>query len=123
MSIEHVSGRNRQNLMRQVAHQAAAHPRIEAAVIGAIKAELPGVIEELMRAAWGGERLRLYVARGTSLDAKAERDRRVRSLAAPPSSLPPAQIAAIEGIGVRRVQQILSTGRVMPAFVHPGAKS
>lgn len=100
--------RERQNLLRNLASQAAAHPRIEAAVLGAIRAELPGVIEGLLREAYGGETVRLYVARSGGRDSKAERDRRIQALAAPPSSMAPAAIAAAENISLRRVQQILA---------------
>lgn len=100
--------RERQNLLRNLATQAAAHPRIEAAVLGAIRAELPGVIEGLLREAYGGETVRLYVARGGSRDSKAERDRRIQALAAPPSNMSPGAIAAAEQISLRRVQQILA---------------
>lgn len=108
MSMQPIgNGRHRQNLLRQLAHQAAAHPRIEAAVIGAIRAELPGVIEGLLREAYGGDTVRIYVPSRGGHDAKLERDRRIAALAAAPSSLSVAAIAAKEGLTVRRVQQIL----------------
>lgn len=101
------NGSSRPSLLRQLAEQAAAHPRIEAAVIGAIRAELPGVIEGLLREAYGGDTIRIYVASGLGRAAKRERDLRITALAAAPSSLSPGAIAAREGISVRRVQQIL----------------
>lgn len=107
MSIHRVGGHQRQNLLRELAQQAAAHPKIEAAIMGAVRAELPGVIEELLRQAYGGETVRIYVASGGSRDAKAERDRRIQALAGAPSHMSPAAIAASEGISVRRVQQII----------------
>lgn len=110
MSLQRIgpSAGNRPNLLRNLAAQAAAHPRMEAAILGAVRAELPGVIEELLRKAHGGETLRIYVAAGPSQASKGERDRRIRAQAAPPSSLPLAAIAAREGISLRRVQQILA---------------
>ncbi len=107
MSLHPVGPRSRQNLFRELAHQAAAHPRMEAAIMGAVRAELPGIIEELLRQTHGGRMVQLYVARSGSLAAKDERDRRIRALAAAPSSMTPAAIAAQEGLTVRRVQQIL----------------
>lgn len=106
------TARTRNTLLRQLATQAASHPRIEAAVLGAIRAELPGVIEGLLRQQFGGETVRIYAARSDVLQADAarqERDRRIAALAAPPSSLPPAAIAKQEGITPHRVRQILRT--------------
>lgn len=102
--------RPRATLLRQLAAQAASHPRIEAAVLGAIRAELPGVIEGLLREAYGGEQVRIYAPRSDVLQAEAarqERDRRIAALAAPPSSLTAAAIAKREGITPHRVRQIL----------------
>jgi hypothetical protein len=99
--------RARTTLLRELATQAASHPRIEAAVLGAIRAELPGVIEGLLRDAYGGDTVRIYVPRGASREDKVARDQRIRALSAAPSSLSPHAIAAREGISVRRVQQIL----------------
>lgn len=106
----HTTARSRTTLLRQLAAQAASHPRIEAAVLGAIRAELPGVIEGLLRETYGGEQVRIYAPRSDVLKAEAarqERDRRIAALAAPPSSLKPAAIAQREGITAHRVRQIL----------------
>ena len=100
--------RSRNTMLRQLAVQAATHPRIEAAVMGAIRAELPGVIEGLLRDSWGGDTLRMYVPKNGSRDDKDARDQRIVAMASPPSSATPHAIAAREGISVRRVQQILS---------------
>lgn len=107
MSLHRIGGQSPQSLLRDLATQAAAHPKIEQAVLGGIRAVLPDVIEELLRAAYGGERVRLYVASRSSRDAKADRDRRIAALASAPSNLSPAAIAAQEGLSLRRVQQIL----------------
>ena len=98
----------RQTLLRQLATQAASHPRIEAAVVGAIRDVLPSVIEGLLRETYGGDTVRIYAPRGLSQEDKIGRNRRIKALAAPPSNLTPHAIAAMEGIGVRRVQQILA---------------
>lgn len=114
MSMQRAGAQRRTTLLRDLAQQAAAHPRIESAVLGAIRAELPGVIEDLLRQAYGGETVRIYVASGGSRAAKDERDRRICGLAAPPAKLSPAMIAEREGISVRRVQQILCRRNLQP---------
>lgn len=106
--------RSRNTLLRQLATQAASHPRIEAAVIGAIRDVLPGVIEGLLREAYGGETVRIYAARHDVLLAdqgRRDRDLRIAALAAAPSSLTPAAIAELEGITPHRVRQILRAAR------------
>lgn len=105
--------RHGHTFLRDLAVQAAAHPKIEAAVLGALRAELPGVIEGLLRDAYGGETLRMYVAKGASRDTKSERDRRIVALGSPPSSMSTAEIAAREGISLRRVQQVLRVAGLM----------
>jgi hypothetical protein len=102
--------RTRHTLLRQLATQAASHPRIEAAVIGAIRDVLPSVIEGLLRDAYGGETVRIYAPRHDVMRAEQDRqarDLRIAALAAAPSNLSPAAIAAQEGITPHRVRQIL----------------
>lgn len=93
----------RPNVLRDLATQAAAHPRIEAAVLGAIRAELPAVIEGLLRQMYAGEQVRLYVPKGAGRDARSARDQRI--LAARGAE-PAAAVASREGVSVRRVQQL-----------------
>jgi hypothetical protein len=107
MSLNPTGPGNRQSLLRNLAQQAAAHPRIEAAVMGAIRSELPAVIEQLLRTMYAGDEVRLYVRKGPSSDEMAERDRRIVALAGGPARLSVAQIAACERITARRVQQVL----------------
>ena len=104
------SSRTRHTLLRQLAHQAASHPRIEAAVIGAIRDVLPGVIEGLLREGYAGETVRIYAPRSDVVRAeqlRVERDMRIVALATAPSNLSPAAIAEREGITPHRVRQIL----------------
>ncbi len=108
------SQRPRQSLLRQLAHQAATHPRIEGAILGALRAELPGVIEELLRQSYGGDTLEIYVASRSSSAAKGERDRRIMAMATGPAALPTVAIAQVEGISERRVRQILQRGNSPP---------
>lgn len=89
-------------LLRRLAEQAASHPRIEQAVLGAIRQELPGVIEQLLSAMYPGETVRFY-ARKRSGD-RGERDRRIA--AALVAGDPPALVAAREGLSLRQVQRI-----------------
>ena len=102
--------RTRHTLLRQLATQAASHPRIEAAVIGAIRDVLPSVIEGLLRETYGGETVRIYAPRHDVMRADQDRqarDLRIAALAAPPTSMAPAAIAQREGITAHRVRQIL----------------
>lgn len=102
--------RTRHTLLRQLATQAASHPRIEAAVIGAIRDVLPSVIEGLLRDTYGGETVRIYAPRHDVVRAEQDRqarDLRIAALAAAPSRLTPAAIAQLEGITPHRVRQIL----------------
>lgn len=109
MSIERAPHATPAAFLRELASQAAIHPRVETAVIGALRGVLPGVIEEIVREMYpGGERVRFYSAKVSSRSAKAERDRRIVTLAAPPASMALAQIAQQEGLSLRRVQQILA---------------
>lgn len=101
------------SILRDLARRAAEHPRIEQAVMGAIRAELPSVIEGLLRDAYGGEQLRIYVPARSSLDAKRERDERIRAMAAPPSSMSVGAIAALERVSVRTVMRALA-GQIPP---------
>lgn len=104
------NSRSRNTLLRDLATQAAGHPRIEAAVIGAIRDVLPGVIEELLRQSYGGETVRIYAPRHDVMLAdqvRRNRDLRIATLAAAPSSLPAAAIAKREGVTPHRVRQIL----------------
>lgn len=65
-------------MIRDLATAVAAHPRIESAVMGAIKAELPGVIESILRDRYPGEQVRLYVAKKPST-MRRERDAAIRA--------------------------------------------
>lgn len=64
------------NLLAQLAERAATHPKLEGAVLGAVRATLPGVIQSVLRELFPGETVRLYVPKiGT--DTRAERDARI----------------------------------------------
>lgn len=104
------TGRNRTTLLRQLAAQAAIHPRLVSAVTAAICDTLPSVIESLLRESHGGETVRIYSARGDVTRDEQDRearDRRIHALSTPPSSLSAVAIAAQERITPHRVRQIL----------------
>lgn len=65
-------------LIRTLAQKAAAHPSVENAVMGAIRDTLPGVIESLLREQYGGENIKLYVAKKGSTERK-NRDGLIRA--------------------------------------------
>lgn len=77
-----------------LAERAASHPRIERAVVSAIRTELPGVIRELLEemADHEGGTLRLYRNKRPQRDRQV-RDDRVRTLLAAGAS---PEVAAAE---------------------------
>jgi Mor family transcriptional regulator len=60
--------------IRDLATRAAGHPNIERAVNQALRSELPGVIEGILRDMYPGETLRLYVPK-RSVSLRGERNR------------------------------------------------
>lgn len=105
--------RPRQALLRDLATQAASHPRMEAAILGAIRGELPGVIEELLRDLYRGETVRLYVPKRGGAADREHRDRRIEAALAAHEA--PAAVAAREGVSRRRVEQIGARARARAA--------
>jgi hypothetical protein len=89
-----------------MAEQAASHPRIEKAILGALRAELPNLIEQMLSQMCGGETLRMYV-RKRPAHAKMERNMRIQADAA--SQIPLAMIAKREDLTLRQVQRIVRT--------------
>lgn len=65
-------------ILRDLAEKAASHPRIEAAVNKALRAELPSVIEEILREAYPGETLRMYIPKNNT-SQRRERDNAIRA--------------------------------------------
>lgn len=94
------------NPIRQALQQAMVSPRVQAAVTVFVNA-LVDEGEAILKQRYAGETLRIYTPKRGGHEQRDARDQRIRALAAPPSSLPPAQIAALEGISLRRVQQLL----------------
>lgn len=96
------------SILRALAQEAAAHPQIEKAVIGALRQTLPTVIEGILCEMYPGETLRLYVRKRTGPD-RTTRDERIR--AAAEHGTPNSLIASREGITVRQVQRVLASSR------------
>ena len=65
-------------ILRDLAVAAAGHPRIEQAVSAAIRQELPGVIESILRDQFPGETVRIYVAK-RSTTSRRDRDIAIRA--------------------------------------------
>lgn len=91
------------NILVQIAQRAASHPSMEAAVIGAVRATLPIVLEAVMREIHPGDTLRLYVPKTSSADRQA-RDQRIGAALANGDA--PEVIANREKITTRHVRNI-----------------
>lgn len=94
-------------MLRDLATAVAAHPKIESAVMGAIRAELPGVIETILRERYPGEQVRLYVAKKPPT-MRRERDVAIR---AEYNGHNAKALATKYGIGVRMVFNIVGLKR------------
>lgn len=85
----------RPNLLRSLAERAATHPRMEQAIMGAIRGVLPSVLEQLIAEEAerrGDHVLRMYPRRNPSADREI-RDQRLRGLLAAGTS---PDLAAVE---------------------------
>lgn len=105
--------RTRSSLLRSLAERAAAHPQIDAAVIGAIRGVLPSVLEQLIREEadrTGVDVLRLYPRRAPDT-ARADRDNRVRALLA--GSMPPELVAVTVGCSRAHVYRVRARMRAV----------
>lgn len=92
--------------IRAALQQAMISPRVQQAVAVFVNA-LVDEGEAILRDRYPGETLTLYNRKRCGQDEREERDRRIRALAAPPSSLSPAHIAAMESLTVQHVRLIL----------------
>ena len=90
------------SMLEDLAARAASHPRIEQAVLGALRAELPSVIRGLLADMFPGETMRLYVPKGGGNDARRERDMRILGARGQPAAL----VAEREGVTERHVRRI-----------------
>ncbi|GAA4419902.1 hypothetical protein [Acidovorax lacteus] len=66
--------------MSTIVERVAAHPAIEQAVISAIRAQLPAVIEAVTRDLYGGQMVRMYVGKGADA-RRTMRNERILQLA------------------------------------------
>ena len=94
-------------MLRDLASAAASHPRIEQAVTAAIRTELPGVIESILREKYPGEQLTIYVAK-RSASSRRDRDQAIR---AEYNDSNVKALAAKYGMSVRMVFNILAPCR------------
>lgn len=93
------------NPIRAALSEAMLTPRVQQAVTTFVTA-LVDEGEAILMARYGGERLRVYIPK-SGHDAREERDRRIRAMAAPPGCMAPAQIAAVVGVSERHVRRLL----------------
>ena len=93
--------------IRDLATRAAGHPNIEKAVNQALRAELPGVIESILRDMYPGETLRLYVPK-RSVTSRGERDRLIRQEY---NGRNVKQLATKYGLTPRMVFNVVAAGR------------
>lgn len=91
-------------LIRNLAARAACHPKIESAVMGALRATLPGVINDLLREEFAGETLRFYVSKRHDRTDRRERDLLIRARFTGSNH---ADLATQFGITVRQVRNII----------------
>lgn len=89
-------------LLETLALRAAAHPRIEQAVLGALRAELPGVIQGLLSEMYPGETVRIYAPKAGGSDVRRERDLRILAAREQPAAL----VAEREHVSERHVRRI-----------------
>lgn len=94
-------------LMRNLAAQAARHPRIESAIMGAIRDTLPDVINDLLREGFAGETLRLYVPKH-GREEKKSRDEHIRARFNGKNA---GVLSRQFGISESQVRRIVSVGR------------
>lgn len=94
------------SLLEKLATRAAAHPRIEEAVLGALRAELPRVIQGLLAELCVGDTVRLYVPKGGGTDVRRERDLRILGAREQPAAL----VAERERVSERHVRRIWTRG-------------
>jgi hypothetical protein len=86
-----------------MAEQAAKHPRIEAALMATLRAELPDLMEQLLSEMFRGEKLSLYALKNP--EEKQARNRRIMASAA--AGIPQALIAERESVSERHVRRVV----------------
>ena len=94
------------SLLEDLATRAAAHPRIEQAVLSALRAELPSVIHGLLAEMRAGETLQLYVPKGAGNSERRARDQRILASREEAAWL----VAKREDVSERHVRRIWTRG-------------
>lgn len=92
------------NHMEAVASRAAAHPLMQQAILSAVTAALPQVIESVMKDLYGGQRMRVYVQKGRTV--RSNRHQQIERLLDLGLSAP--VIAAQIGCSERTVYRVAS---------------
>jgi len=90
-------------VLAEVARRAANHPTIEAAVVGAVRATLPLVIQLVLRELYPGETLRLYIPK---IGADTRADRVTSVLEALDGGSSAQEVSKALGVPVRTVRHI-----------------
>ncbi len=103
----------KRSFIRQLAEDAATHPRMQAAVMGGILRELPDIIEILLHERLGGDGGTLRGSKNPRVN-RVERDQRIE--AALSTGEQHRSIALRERVSVRHVERIKarSTRQVAP---------
>ena len=102
---------DRPNMLRHLAERAAGHPRMESAIMGAIRGVLPSILEQLVAEQaqlQGGHVVRLY-GRLAPPEQRQQRDQRARALLA--SGMSPDLVAVEAGCSVRHAYSIQAAMR------------
>jgi len=89
-------------LLRNLAEQAAVHPKIKNAVSEELTKNLPGVIEEILSAQYGGQHITMYIPKRA---ASSRRDRN-QLLRAKFTGRNTAQLASEFKMSIRQVMRI-----------------
>jgi hypothetical protein len=71
-----VSTQPTNSLLANLAERCASHPKLEGAVLGAVRQILPGVILSVLREQFPGETIRLYVPK-IERETRKDRDARI----------------------------------------------
>jgi hypothetical protein len=107
----------RTGLIREIAERTAVHPSMEAAVVGAVRAALPGVIESVIAQMFPdthGDTIRLSIyRRKKTREHRRARDERI--LAAISANEAVSTIAARESVSERHVFRVKAKALTVPA--------
>lgn len=98
-------------VIEELAQRTAMHPRMEAAVMGAVRATLPDVLEGVLRDMFAGENVRLWVPK---VSRRVAHERDVRIAAALSAGEAQSVIAKRENVSTRHVERINARRKAPP---------